>query len=109
MEGKGQEFSYPKVTKDGFPGLVERQWGWLKNHRGHLTWVLMTGHLLILRIQRPRRPSFFPQLHIWVPAGRDNTGRQITDVNGTDDTARQAQSPQTGACTETVEANAAAP
>lgn len=44
-----------------------KKWGWLRDHQGHLTWVLMTGHLLVLRIQWPRRPSFFSKLHIWVP------------------------------------------
>lgn len=42
---------------------------------GHLTWVLVTGHLLVLGIQRPRRPGLFPQLHVWVPVGRDETGQ----------------------------------
>lgn len=36
-------------------------------HDEDVHWVLMTGHLLVLRIQWPRRPSFFSKLHIWVP------------------------------------------
>lgn len=30
----------------------------------------MTGHLLVFRIQWPRRPGLFPQLHVWVPVRR---------------------------------------
>lgn len=41
-------------------GLVGKQLG------THLTWVLMTGHLLVLRIQWPQRRSSFPKLHVQV-------------------------------------------
>lgn len=42
--------------------------------QGHLTWVLMTGHLLVLRVQRPRRPGLLPQLHVWVPVRTGGNG-----------------------------------
>lgn len=44
--------------------------GQMRTTRGHLTWVLMTGHLLVFGIQWPRRPGLFPQLHVWVPVRR---------------------------------------
>lgn len=47
----------------------------LRPAQGHLTWVLVTGHLLVLGIQRPRRPGLFPQLHVWVPVRRGGDGR----------------------------------
>lgn len=44
---------------------------------GPLTWVLVTGHLLVLGVQRPRRPGLFPQLHVWaLSEGREGEGSQ---------------------------------
>lgn len=57
--------------------------------QAHLTWILMTGHLLVLRIQRPRRPGLFPQLHVWVPVRRRRERR-------TQFTERQMNSVPTG-------------
>lgn len=56
------------------PGGVRDQ---LRTAQGHLTWVLVTGHLLVLGIQRPRRPGLFPQLHVWVPVKRGGDGRTV--------------------------------
>lgn len=60
-------------------GRVRDQLG--RTPQGRLTWVLMAGHLLVLRIQRPRRPRLFPQLHVWVPVrrGRDR-GQSLQDA-----------------------------
>lgn len=63
--------------------------GPLTTAQAHLTWVLMTGHLLVLGIQRPRRPGLFPQLHVWVPVRRGRERR-------TQFTERQMNSGSTG-------------
>ena len=47
-------------------------------HDEDVHWVLMTGHLLVLRIQWPRRPSFFSKLHIWVPGILWNCGESLS-------------------------------
>lgn len=49
---------------------------------GPLTWVLVTGHLLVLGVQRPRRPGLFPQLHVWALSdGRQGEGSQDARVD----------------------------
>lgn len=66
LGGQGAGVQAPQNHKGWFRGLVGKQSGWLRDHGGHLTWVLMTGHLLVLRIQWPQRRSSFPKLHVQV-------------------------------------------
>lgn len=58
----------------------------------------MTGHLLVLRIQRPRRPSFFPQLHVWVPVGMEQDRK--TEIISTE---RNRGLPKAGTVTQQTE------
>lgn len=87
-----------------------RQWGWLRDHQGHLTWVLMTGHLLVLRIQWPWRPSFFPKLHVWVPVGRvQDRKTEITSVEQNRELSKAGSHPAVRSLHQDSGGSAAAP
>lgn len=70
----------------------------------------MTGHLLVLRIQWPWRPSFFPKLHVWVPVGRvQDRKTEITSVEQNRELSKAGSHPAVRSLHQDGGGSAAAP